>query len=72
MKRSFKSNMLTNGRIRKDPSKTGKYVKYTGKTSEPESDETDENLTQVKLVVVDKQRTIVRKGAKLSRKNNNV
>ena len=71
MKRSFKSNMLTNGRIRKDPSKTGKYVKYTGKTSEPESDETAENLTQDKSVVT-KERIIIRKGAKWSRKNNNV
>ena len=71
MKRSFKSNMLTNGRIRKDPSKTGKYVKYTGKKSEPESDEIDENLTHDKHVVT-KERAIIRKGAKWSRKNNNV
>ena len=68
MRRQFKSNFTTNGRIRKDPNKTGQYVKSSGKNNE-HAPESEEIVIYVKEA--HKQKNIIRKGVKWSRNNIN-
>jgi len=44
MRRTFKSNIITNGSIKKDPNLFGKYSKFTGSIHEKTDD--NENVLQ--------------------------
>lgn len=44
MRRTFKSNIITNGSIKKDPNLFGKYSKFTGSIHEKTDD--SENVMQ--------------------------